>query len=1156
MNSHYFLSVVAAATLLLSCNLPAAENSIVLGLAQGDAAKHDTEFLTGNPMASVYQENHIVPSLLEFSGFYGAEASEEDLYKLLKQFHVVQLGTTHEGVEKLTPVHIARAKRVGAALVRYVNGGGGLFLQPLAVRYPQDQDEKYWNLVLEPLGAQLLHEGDFDKSRQFEDRTIAKALFWWTQNIVAHPVTEGVKTLYLPLHGYGPFPGLVAMKYSADWQVVVRGESEAESYRSGEDNLINVDAPGSYTSAPPVVAVRQLGKGRIVCYPIEHLFTGMNYNNPLWPNTVETAGDKTADRPSQSLKLQFNAYRWLAEPAQGDPAFGTHKRPAYKPVEFPQSVVQCAGPFADPVAGIRAIAGAHTAYTDGTGSVPDYVKAAKAAGLAAIVFADPLEKLTPEKLAQLKADCAAASDATFYACPGIEFTDGIGTRWAFWGEKVGFPEGTFKSGTFTHTQWDGQRVQHYGKFAEACGFPGSAILDYRQLAANGAHRENLWWFWNYLPLVYDRDRLLADNYGEYLFGLHDLRWCALASFTRIRTPDDVALAVRTLVTGYQSVARAKEALNARCCAAPHGDQYVSQGPVIIQWAGQNTQLESNWRYTRGAQRVRLKFVVRSDAGIADVKVHDADRGVVRRYAGNGAPELAREFEVVHDRQQHLTLEVTDTAGKRAFSQQALVFSYKGDLFRCGDNLNILCAPSLIWHPDRNQMLQIFRPFGNGEQFALHGWDTGVPLVPMPRAESPEQINIQGTGLYPTREAQHAMLGKLMDVPLANYGINIATMRMTKLAETFDDANRPTPAMATVPRDVGDNEFFERTHTIVNPMDRLDHYVIWNYRRGREGQKDYRGGLMWNEGEIHFKKDVTLAGSVPIPLVELKCPTDLEKNWGTTVVVTDTNGQTRVGLVRATNEVLRMDGHIRPGGYASQMTSLVGYLGFLAPQGSDFTYHSELPRRLVIGLGENGQQVKAGTVMKYRFVMGTFIDHEAGNAQLEHVTQALNLGGGRSGYPVTVKTGEITDALFFFTAKAKRNEAAFTLGPQQLPIDLPIRVAGLDDNGCVAVSSHVRPWFRFVPVVGDTAYLQESIDDANEMWVGNVFVSDNKHVKLTLVVDGQPEGEKPFLEIHNPTDKAIQTKVWSPPHTPRFGGRSATVKVPAGDSVRLELDEKG
>lgn len=130
-------------------------------------------------------------------------------------------------------------------------------------------------------------------------------------------------------------------------------------------------------------------------------------------------------------------------------------------------------------------------------------------------------------------------------------------------------------------------------------------------------------------------------------------------------------------------------------SAWHGGQYISRGPVIAYWGGINTQMGSNWRYTRGAQRVRLKFVVRSDKGIDEVRVLDADRGLFRRFTGNGAKELEQEFEIVHDKNHYLVLEVRDRAGRRAISQYAFVYPYKQSLFRCGDNLNILGGTGLV-----------------------------------------------------------------------------------------------------------------------------------------------------------------------------------------------------------------------------------------------------------------------------------------------------------------------------------------------------------------------------------------------------------------------------------------------------------------------------
>ncbi len=197
-------------------------------------------------------------------------------------------------------------------------------------------------------------------------------------------------------------------------------------------------------------------------------------------------------------------------------------------------------------------------------------------------------------------------------------------------------------------------------------------------------------------------------------------------------------------------------------------------------------------------------------------------------------------------------------------------------------------------------------------------------------------------------------------------------------------------------------------------------------------------------------------------------------------------------------------------------------------------------------------------MKYRYGVAVFFDKESQDilksGVLAHTGKALNLSGGKDGYPVKMEAGEMVDGTCFFTVKANGNEALFTLGPQPLIIDLPIKVEGLEDNGCAAVySKTTRKWFRFVPVKENTAYFQESIDAANTMWAGNIFVSDNKSVKITVVVEGQKEGATPWIEVHNPTDKEITTKVWSPVHTPDFGGMATTVKLSAGSSGTLDLN---
>ena len=929
---------------------------------------------------------------------------------------------------------------------------------------------------------------------------------------------------------------------------------------------IQLDAPGSYAAAPPVLAVRELGKGRVVCYPISQLFTGINHRNPLWADIVESNGDRAAERPSDSMKMQMNAYRWLAEPSRSLADYGSYVPPVYRPVGFPARIDRDQPQFATPRAGgVRGLFGAHSAYSDGSGTVTEFVEAAKAAGLSFLVFADPLEKLSKDKLRRLKADCAAASQGgDFYACPGVEFSDGLGNRWALWGPTVVWPRASFDNGhgTVQYVQWDGQRIHHYGEYVMSCDGAGCGLLDYAQLRRNGAHAENLWWFFYYFPLVYEKDRLIADNRHDFLFGLRDMRWPAVAAFTRVRAPGDVAAAAGACFTGVQDLPSARNVLNTSFSlygAAFAAGQYLSQGPVIAAWRAIGSDM-LNWRNTRGVQRIRLRFVVRSDAGIAEVKVLDADRGPLRRFLGGGAKEFSREFELVHDQQHYLVLEVTDSAGKTAISHEIMAYCYKAGLYRCGDNLNILGPTAMVWHPDRNEMFPAAKMFRNGLNYTLRGYDYGGTTlgVPAPEARLWDTVNLQEVQGWSPNLSQ-TVVGRLMDVGVNSYDLQIATMRMTKLSERCDSPTRPTPALASVARDLGDIEYFDRTHTLYAPMERVDMFVAWDYRRDRESQKDYRGGILWHEGEIRFKEDCTLRGGVPIPLVWDRCPLDLTQNIGATAIVTDADGSTRVGLVRDAKTPVRLQGRIRPGGYAALMTTPVGYHGLLVPADMDFAYQITQPSwsGLTAGLGRDGRKIAAGTVLKYRFGVGTFADEAAGNALLEHTVKAMNFSGGHSGYPVAMKIGEVLDATFFFTAQAEKNEALFKLGPQQLLIDLPIRVRKLSGNGCVAVWSSKRPWFRFVPVDAEqTAWLQEPIDQENELWVGNVFVCDNKAVKITLVVDGQAEGKPPFVELHNPTDKEIGTTVHSPTHTPLFGGISISLKLPPGDSKRVTLHGKG
>ena len=1162
-------------TIALLCNIvTGADKQVLMGITRFDGDKYSAEYIKDSKDAAFLAEHGVKSALIDYKAL-------TSLAKL-KEYNVIMLRGREEGVHLLTPEIAKQADALGQTLKQYVEQGGSLLLLPQSVRYANDQDEKYWNMVLKPLNLEILHEGVFDLENQTQNEIKPGfyAKFFFTANIKKHPAVGNVSGLWLPLNSYYPAAGTLAMKYGSEWEVIVSGEKSAKSFLthpSSNELIATPDKTGTYKESPPIIAVRNLGKGRVACLPLDVIYTGQNYGNAFWSHIVESAGEPKSGKKSDGMQLIAGLAKWLGEGNLNNPAFGTAKIPEYKPVQFAESCQHDSYYFPKLADGwwkksATGILGARTAYTDGTASVADYVKAAKAAGLAYIVFTDPLELLTPQKLDALKAECKKNSDKTFYACPGVEFTDGSGVRWVFWGEKVVWPSGSFKHMNYTYQIWDDSKkvVSNFGKYIELCGYAPSAIIDYKQLSSVGSYMENMWWFFNIFPYAYDGDKLIADNTKELQLSVRDLRFLVPMPYTRIKTPAEVKTARHTALSGIgigspeENMANAFKILNARCASsyyqATDVTAFVTYGgyaPAVLRIY--NNQMEENWQFASGAQRVKVQIDAYSEAGIKEVKLLDpSSNDVLRRFLpAAGTKIFSQAFELVQDKQHWVILEITDGGGAKSYSNSVLIFCYKQGLFRCGDNLNILGPLGMYWHPDRNQSMHFNKDFRNAELFSVQGWDRGGPDCPGPVAQACDWVNIKGVGEFPSPVDKKKILGKRMDVQLSSHNLQIVDMKMDDLMEKFDNKDRPGPSFASICRKIADNEYFERFDRMIAPMDRMDHYIAWNHRRLAESIRNYKGDYMWHEGSIKFKKDVVLQGNVPIPLGWITMPFNPEKSWGNTLIVKDGDKEASKTEIKEKGNFINKSGQIGGGGYIAVVNNPIGYIGVLVPHGYEMSYNATIPGRLYVGIGKSGQEIKAGTVLKYAYIAANITDDKSNDGQkMAALSRAMDLDGKGPGYPVEVKTGKLLDSTYFLTIQAAGNEAVFTAGPQSdIGIDLPIKIEGIEDNGCAAIYSSSRPWFRFIATLKNTAYFQEPIDKKNDIWAGNVFVSDNKFIKLTLVKDGIAETRDPFLEIHNPTDAPVKARISSPANTPEFGGTSFEVTIPAGSSIVKELKSK-
>jgi len=160
----------------------------------------------------------------------------KDMPAALRQFDAIWLMTDHEDS------HMAQQfdpDRMGAALRQYVEEGGGLVLNLTGGRYPQNIVDGWWRKCFSHLDMETLLEETYDRTSKRE--TDGHSLFY-TTNFTAHPVTEGVPGLWLASRQttatHGGSMGVIGVRYSSDWQVVVRGPKEARTFKKGEGSRV------------------------------------------------------------------------------------------------------------------------------------------------------------------------------------------------------------------------------------------------------------------------------------------------------------------------------------------------------------------------------------------------------------------------------------------------------------------------------------------------------------------------------------------------------------------------------------------------------------------------------------------------------------------------------------------------------------------------------------------------------------------------------------------------------------------------------------------------------------------------------------------------------------------------------------------------------
>ncbi|MBU4274146.1 MAG: hypothetical protein KKA28_20145 [Planctomycetes bacterium] len=979
-----------------------------------------------------------------------------------------------------------------------------------------------------------------------------------------HQVTAGVRCLAFPHIAGGDAIATALATFSPDWQVLVRTEKTARIFdlvQTKTNAFWEWRDTGVNEAQPPLFAVRATGPSRMAVLTASPQFVLLNFGNPGFPQVFMKLGDQ-GDNPSDGFKLIVNTLRWLGEPVTSGKLGGYQVEKDAEVFQFPKSTgVNPPLPMQPVTNWFKGFAGLHSSLSDGKATVAEYSQAARQAGISFVMFTDPWELLTDMKYEELKKQCEVVSDSSFRAVPGIQYSDVSGIRWVYFNPAYLPPAELLEPGS-KRVLKDGlyaSKVSSYNA-SHVCGRLARLPLSVARIVPDP---RNLWWY-HFLALwEYRRGKLDCDNTQIYFKIIGNQQSLVPTAYADISTIDEL----KAMTTNCVMKITGKNLSDALANILPVGGfppwplysdwfMYVTQGPQIDQfnlaeWNYGGGRLE----FTKGLQYFRCCVMASSEVGLAEVAVLDGNGVIYRRFLPKGEKKFARSWTGVHDRQHAFVVRVTDTQGRMAYSSPRVTFNNARGLYFCSDNQNALQTQNHpFYHPGRHEFPGK-PPNWIPSFYGWRGWDGMQNMVrqayvsaPYIRVIAKGESNLPPAGVYELPPG--AVYERPIEVALASYFCNVFKTKTTRGVGPYTTKDVWASA---VRMPTGETSLADQEITSIIPASRANLEFFW-FRPQYMGKTlpEYKAALSLFEGKLRFKKEVTLSDTrQPIPVVSFSAwKTGLDSFYWS---LPDLGV---VGEVHPFNHVIWNT--LAPGGFVTA-GPLLGS-PFLANAGKTPMVMDVSPDRknpgcfgaVTLGVGKAGEKIAAGTELSFRVVTGFLTDGEKAGRVGNDVAISLNLGGGTKGYPIQVSVGKLVDANFLLTLEAQGGETRFTAGPRNMVIDLPVRIKGVVDNGSVAFYEKKIGYFIFVPVVDGDALFQVAIDAGVDVWAGNVIVSEQPGLKFTLIETNDRQAR---LEVHNPLDKVVHTKLMSPTNTPLIGGWVAELDVPQGDSVYVDIPLK-
>jgi hypothetical protein len=1053
--------------------------------------------------------------------------------------------------------------KTGKYNVVYVTGG---FDQPAIVAALKDFMAAGGG-VLVSYAHTWMHETDWQKRQDFLDSYGAH--FVWVDlkendparvtassyhmtlfqtDRIAAPFNQGVASvLYFPLmHVQGASPAPLVT--DENWTAIVRGSptSVAVPYTDEKQDLMRRYVPQEAIPSPILLAGRQVGTGRLAAFALAPEWVMNSPTNcPPVQEMLTTGVDKF---PSNWVRVLANTFRWLAEPTLAAGKGGEPTPPALLAPPIKQATKPAvlrdwtkAPPLEDQEQ-LPGLVGAQSSYSGGQGTVAEWAAAAKAAGLKFLVFLDPLDRISREDYAKLQHDCAAATDDTFFACPGLRYQDvWTKTNCFAYGEEVQYPRADLLTA-------DGKYLNNANK----PGFRSRHLFDY-VLEQNNYHGEfgyfrhaaNSTPPWEYrlysLFTLYSTEngQPVDNDYADYdaLQGL-ELDLTPL-SISLMNKPADLAGAVQrdwlvistapgeysdgTFELNLGSGVPAVRNLFKQLIAWLRPFQYITQGPRLLCWSPRWNV--AGWDGPRGDwfrpdyDHYRVRLHVTSEVGLKEIKIMSMGQ-VLMRFLPNGVKDFDRTLEFENTQQRTLYPVVEDVQGKRAIGMVARNFNSLWGEFICGDRCNFLTW-GLGLGPDglfqftagggnsvtqnkgtwaHNEIDPAGHLTSNAATLPTDGAPVGGPTTSINVAPQVDSEGFPQPIMMNCRP--HAVLAS-PDVFIGGGTLNFVKTDPTagEDAWSFFGAVKP-------------NDWLEGggLHTVFQPQ-------VEGLRVG------------WYDLQTKARKDMPL-GTAKLAVVFTWMPfTELRDGAGK--------------VYAAGSKDLPPVGSFGKGAYVLQPEA--GGVTALVSLDDNLRYEVVGGNNVRLGLQVDSGKIPQGMELNMRL---GYIGGAEGRtlADLRHYLALMSAP--LPGVQLTGGKLALMDGIAMHVDAGKA-AVEMKIAPLDLQGRLQLVLENEQPNWDVWLLDRARkqPNWRQIPKVGATAYASLPSEVRQDLFIGPPVLADRDEVHLSLcnLLPGQW-----LVTLHNPTDNEIKANVWSAPGWSAFTLAKKQYAVPAGSSVDIPV----